>query len=164
MIRTLICALALASCATPAAAQPIDRLEPLAFLEGCWIGTFESAPELRDERCYERGVDGHILRDRHDVIGTGYGGETIYYWNQETRRIEVMYFASDGGRMTGRVAEEGGSLWVLDGRHVSERGVQELRSRWVRAGDGFAVETDRLEDGAWVRFMRIAYVRAPAAP
>jgi hypothetical protein len=39
--------------------------------------------------------------------------------------------------------------------------VQDLRSRWVRSGGGgFAVETDRLEQGAWVRFMRIEYVKA----
>jgi hypothetical protein len=80
--------------------------------------------------------------------------------NAETQRIEVSYFANDGGLMSGRVAEEGGSLWVRDARYVGETGVQNLRSRWVRAGDGFAVETDRLENGAWVRFMRIVYARA----
>lgn len=157
MIRALLCALALGACATPVAAQ--DRLAPLAFLEGCWVGTFEGS-ELRDERCYERDLNGHILRDVHSVVGTSYGGETIYAWNAETQRIEVRYYANDGGLMSGRVAEEGGSLWVLDARYVGESGVQTLRSRWARSGDGFAVETDRLENSAWVRFMRIVYARA----
>ena len=107
-------------------------------------------------------MNGHILRDRHEVVGSGYGGETIYAWNAETQRIDVMYYANDGGVMSGRVAEEGGVLSVLDARYISEGGVQLLRSRWVRSGDAFAVETDRFENGAWSRFMRIAYVRAAA--
>ncbi len=160
MIRSLCLALALIAapaCATEAPAP--DRLAPLTFLEGCWVGTFEGA-DIRDQRCFERGLNGHILRDRHEVVGTGYGGETIYAWNAEAQRIDVMYYANDGGVMTGRVAEEGGVLSVLDARYVREGGVQELRSRWVRSGDGFAVETDRLENGTWSRFMRISYVRA----
>ena len=162
VIRAICVALALIAapaCATETAV--VDRLAPLAFLEGCWVGTFEGAA-LRDERCFERGLNGHILRDRHEVVGAGYGGETIYAWNAEAQRIDVMYYANDGGVMTGRVAEEGGVLSVLDARYVSESGVQNLRSRWVRSGDGFAVETDRFESGAWVRFMRITYVRASA--
>lgn len=161
MIRALALALALVASPACATTPAEDRLAPLAFLEGCWTGTFEGAA-LRDERCYQRDLNGHVLRDVHTVVGAGYGGETLYAWNAETQRIEVMYYANDGGLMTGRVAEEGGSLWVLDARYVSESGVQHLRSRWVREGEGFAVETDRFEDGAWVRFMRIDYVRAPS--
>lgn len=159
MIRALCLAFALLAapaCATEAPAG--DRLAPLAFLEGCWVGTFEGAT-LRDERCFERALNGHILRDWHEVVGTRYGGETIYAWNAEAQRIDVTYYANDGGMMTGRVAEEGGVLSVVDARYISESGVQELRSRWVRSGDAFAVETDRFENGAWVRFMRITYTR-----
>lgn len=158
-------ALALALISTPACATetpPVDRLAPLAFLEGCWVGAFEGA-SLRDERCFERGLNGHILRDRHEVVGTGYGGETIYAWNAEAQRIDLTYYANDGSVMTGRVAEEDGALSVLDARYISDSGVQILRSRWLRSGDSFVVETDRFENGAWSRFMRISYVRAPAA-
>ena len=161
MIRALCAALVLI--ATPACATeapPVDRLAPLAFLEGCWMGTFEGAAP-QDRRCFERDLNRHILRDRHDVVGTGYGGETIYAWNAVAQRIDVMYYANDGGVMTGRVAEEGGVLSVLDARYISESGVQVLRSRWVLSAQGFAVETDRFENGAWARFMRINYVRAP---
>jgi hypothetical protein len=162
----LIAALALA--AAPAAAQERYHLEDFnTIADGCYVGAFDNQPGLRDERCFERLFDGRVLRDRHTVLGTGYSGETFYAWNAETQRVEVMYYASDGGLMTGRVSEEpDGFLWLLDGRYVGADGnVQHLRSRWIMSGqDGFIVESDRLEDGAWVRFMRITYVSAARAP
>lgn len=160
-MRTLLVALALLACAAPARAQE-DRLAPLLFLNGCWTGTFEGG-SVRDDRCFEPMLDGRALRDRHTVVGVGYGGETIYAWNAETRRIEVTYFANDGGLMTGRVAEEDGVLWMRDGRYVSPRGdVQNLRSRWVRTAEGFVTETEREDGGEWRPLMRIRYVRAAA--
>jgi hypothetical protein len=164
LIRVLIAALALAACATPAQAQ--HHLEPFNGISGCYVGTFDGPEGLRDERCFERAFDGRVLRDRHTVVGAGYSGETLYAWNAETQRVEVMYYASDGGLMTGRVSEApNGSLWLLDGRYVGGDGaVQSLRSRWIMNGEGgFVVETDRFEHGAWVRLMRISYVSAPEA-
>lgn len=161
-MRALLLALALAACATPAQAQE-DRLAPLAFLHGCWTGVFDGPGNARDDRCFEPALDGRVLRDRHTVVGVGYGGETLYAWNAETQRIEVSYFANDGGLMTGRVAEEGGVLSVLDARYVSPRGdVQSLRSRWVRTASGFVTETEREEGGVWRPLMRITYVRVSA--
>lgn len=165
MMRILAAALALAACVAPARAQREDRLAPLAPLYGCWSGTFEATPTLRDERCLAPMLDGHAVRDRHTVLGAGYNGETIYAWNPETQRIEAAYYTNDGARMTGRVSREAdGSLWLLDGRYVGVDGaVQMLRSRWIIKPDGgFAIETDRLEEGVWVRLMRIDYVRASA--
>lgn len=161
-MRAMIAALALAACATPVAAE--DRLAPLDFLGGCWIGTFEGPQALRDERCFERDLNGHRVHDTHTVVGVGYSGETSYVWNAETQRIELVYFANDGGQMTGRVVEEGGQLWVQDGRYVGSDGaVQRLRSHWVRDGaDAFTVVTERDENGVWAPMMRIAYVRAPS--
>lgn len=162
MIRAMFIALALCACATPAAAQ--DRLAPLAFLEGCWMGVFDGPGRQRDERCYVRDLNGRLLRDTHTVVGAGYGGVTSYVWNAEMQRIEVFYVANDGGLMTGHVAEEGGVLGVRDARYVGADGhVLNLRSRWERTGaETFVVVTEREENGAWTPLMRISYERAPA--
>jgi hypothetical protein len=163
LIRALAAALALTACASAAVAEE-EQLELLGFLHGCWIGTFEGAQELRDERCFQPMLGGRFLRDTHTVVGTGYGGETIYAWNAQAERIEATYYASDGGLMTGRVAAENdGFLWLRDGRYVGPDGrLQHLRSRWIRSGEGgFTVETEREEDGAWVMLMRITYAHAP---
>lgn len=161
MMRALLLALTLFGCATPARAE--DALAPLAFLHGCWVGVFEGGQGLRDERCYAPVLEGRALRDVHTVVGAGYGGETTYVWNAETRRIEVSYIANDGGLMRGHVeADDAGVLWVRAARYVGADGrVQQLRSHWERAGaDAFTVVTEREENGAWAPLMRIAYRRA----
>lgn len=160
MIRALALSLALGACATSVRAEE-DRLAPLGFLNGCWIGTFDGSQALQDERCYTTVLYGHMLRDTHTVVGAGYGGETTYVWNAETQRIEVSYVASDGGLMTGRV-EQGadGVLWMHDGRYVGADGrVLALRSRWERRGDGFVVISEQQRDGAWAPLMTITYAR-----
>lgn len=160
-MRALLAAMALMACATPVRAE--DHLAPLAFLHGCWIGTFDGPQALRDERCFESTLNGHMLRDTHTVLGVGYGGETSYVWNAETQRIEVYYVANDGGLMTGRVERDAdGVLWMREGRYVgADGGVQQLRSRWVRNGaDAFTVVTEREENGVWAPLMTIAYERA----
>lgn len=161
LIRGVLCALALAAYATPARADE-DHLAPLAFLNGCWDGTFDGPQHLRDERCFTTILNGHAVRDAHNVLGTGYGGETTYVWNAETQRIEVSYVANDGGLMTGRV-EQGadGALVFLDSRYIGADGhILLLRSRWERQGEGFAVVTEEQLNGAWRPMMRISYVPA----
>jgi hypothetical protein len=160
-MRALALSLMLAACATSARAD--EPLAPLAFLQGCWAGSFDSPGGLQDERCFEPMQGGRFVRDTHTVVGTGYGGESIYAWNAELRRIEVSYFAADGGLMSGVVAEESDGLWLREGRYVGPDGaIQSLRSHWIRNDlDGFTVETHRLEDGEWRQLMRIIYVRAP---
>lgn len=155
--------LALAMLSTPARAE--SELAPLAFLHGCWVGSFDSPDGLTDQRCFEPIMGGRFLRDTHSVVGAGYGGETIYAWNAERRRIEATYYASDGGLMTGVVADEGESgLWLREGRYVGANGaLQHLRSRWIRDGnDSFTIETQREENGEWRQMSRIIYRRAPA--
>ncbi len=154
MIRAVVAALALAACATPAVAD--DHLAPLAFLNGCWIGAFDQPEGAQDERCYERDLNGYLLRDTHTVLGAGYGGETSYVWNGETQRIEVFYVANDGGFMTGHVVEEGGVLWVRDGHYVGADGhVLNLRSHWERGADEtFVVVTEQEQNGVWAPMMR----------
>ncbi len=161
-MRALLAAIALAACATPALAE--DHLAPLAFLNGCWIGTFDGPQRAQDERCFTTILDGHAVRDEHTVIGAGYGGETTYVWNAQTERIEVSYISNDGGLMFGRIEQDAdGVLWLRDGRYVGADGaVLTLRSHWERQGEGFAVVTEREEGGRWQPFMRISYVRRPS--
>ncbi|MEZ6023508.1 MAG: hypothetical protein R3C16_08910 [Hyphomonadaceae bacterium] len=162
-MRALIAALALAACATPAASQAPSPLAPLAFLEGCWVGVFDGPNPARDERCYAWMHEGRQLRDTHEVIGAGYRGETIYAWDADAQQIVATYFASDGGYMTGVAVEQGGALIMRDGRYVGADGhVLALRSRWLRQGEGFVVETEQQREagGDWRPLMRITYMRA----
>lgn len=161
MMRALAAAALIA--AWTGAAHAEDRLAPLAFLQGCWIGAFAEPEELRDERCATRMYDGAYLRDVHTVVGTDYGGETIYRWNPETQRIELTYYASDGAVLTGHVVEAGEAGALMEGRYLGADGsVQLLRSRWEKAGpDNYTVITETGAEGEWRELMRIAFERAP---
>jgi len=159
-IAHLILACLLAACATPARAQ--NRLEVFGALEGCWIGTFAESNGLQDQRCFTRIHEGRQWRDVHAVIGTGYGGETIYAFDAEANRIAVVYYANDGGLMRGHGDVVRGGINFPDARYVGADGnVQELRSFWSLAADGehYDVTTERRENGEWRPFMRIAYTR-----
>ena len=162
IVRAALLALLLSACASVGASA---RLEPLAFLEGCWIGSFAANPELKDERCFVFEESRNRMRDTHTVVGTGYSGETIYAWDEAASRIGVVYRSSAGGVMTGSVQAGEGGIVIPDVRHVGADGaVQELRSHWRReSAERFTVITDRRENGAWREFMRIVYERKPPA-
>jgi hypothetical protein len=157
-LKRLIAALALGALASAAHAQ--ERLAPLATLEGCWLGSFSGPNQLQDERCFTPIAGGQQWRDVHEVVGVGYGGETIYAWDAAAQRIDVSYYANDGGLMRGYAVVSPEGIAFPEARYVGANGgVQQLRSRWTLGGDGFEVVTERLEDGAWRELMRISYRR-----
>ncbi|GAM99590.1 hypothetical protein U91I_03244 [alpha proteobacterium U9-1i] len=160
-MRALLAALALAGCASVARAD--EPLAAMAFFEGCWVGAFEGAGELRDARCFSPMQGGKQWRDTHEVVGTGYGGETIYAWDADAGRIDIAYYANDGGLMRGAATSNAAGFDVSDARYVGADGsVQRLRSRYVRTTQGFETITEREEGGVWRPFMRIAYTRRAA--
>ncbi|MBI1187223.1 MAG: hypothetical protein GC206_07820 [Alphaproteobacteria bacterium] len=147
---------------SPARAE--SHLDPLAFLHGCWNGAFAGVSALRDERCFTPMNNGAQVRDVHTVVGSSYGGETIYAWDGEQQRIVAIYYANDGGLMHASVRPTADGLEFPDARHVGADGrVIQLRSRWTRlAEDRFRVISERMLDGAWAPFSDIEYVRADA--
>lgn len=158
-MRALILALALAAGASPARAQ--NQLDAFQAFEGCWTGVFAGNSELHDSRCFMQVNFGRQWRNVHTVEGTGYGGVTMYAWDAELRRIDVVYYASDGALMRGYAVAESGGLSFPEARYVGADGqVQQLRSHWrFTDADNFEVVTERFQDGAWVELMRIRYAR-----
>lgn len=152
-------ALALAACST---ASRVDApLDVFREIEGCWVGTFEGGNGLQDQRCIAPLAGGRWL-DTHQVIGAGYGGDTVYAWDAASERIVVDYTANDGGRMSSHGDVVDGGIDFPDATYVGADGeIQALRSRWRFEGDRLEVATERLENGAWVAFMRITYQRTP---
>ncbi len=81
-MRAALLALALTACATTA--PPERATDVFAPLMGCWRGTFENAPAIHDERCFEPLGEGHIV-DTHAVRPTDYSGETTYHYDDARR-------------------------------------------------------------------------------
>ena len=89
-----------------AAAEPIDALKPMAFLAGsCWKGEFPDGKQS-DEHCFTWMYDGKALRDVHTVRAPGrpdYVGETTYFWDPASKRVEYLYVENHGGISRGTV-------------------------------------------------------------
>lgn len=154
----LAAATALFACAAPAPIEPMAPFEPLL---GCWRGTFEGQAEIHDERCFER-LDQHIV-DVHYVQPSTYSGESTYHYDDAQREIVYAYAASDGGRSNGVVRPRRDRIvfppHVYRGADGSEL---RLRAEWRMEGaDRFVTVTERWSDGAWVKMMRIDYIRVP---
>lgn len=161
-MRALFAALALAGCASVARAD--EPLAAMVFFEGCWVGAFEGS-EIRDERCFTPMHGGRQWRDTHEVVATGYGGETIYAWDAAMHRIDIAYYANDGGLMRGAGTLTADGFALAEARYVgADGGEQSLRSRYVRVGEGFEAITERAESGVWRPFMRITYRRTVTQP
>lgn len=158
---------ALAALAGPAAAQDEgDPLAPLRFMAGaCWLGAFADS-ELKDLNCVEE-MQGGFLRSRHVVLGTApeYGGETVFYPDNESGLARFIYFTSDGGISRGSFAIEDGQLVVPDQRYIASDG----REIWlhslfeIAAPDAYSTVTRQWVDGEWSTHFAITFERLPEA-
>lgn len=160
-MRAILCALALAACATPAQAD--DHMAPLAPFMGCWRGTFEHNDAIRDEVCFTPMLGGAYVRDTHAVRPTDYAGESVFYYDVAAQRLAVTYYAGGGGMSSGSVESEQGALVFAPYTFVNADGAtMRLRGAWRFEGaDRYVATSEREEGGRWVPFMRITYVRAP---
>lgn len=152
---------------SPAGAGP--RLQgPLAAFEGlvgCWHGAFARTASIHDDRCFTPMFDGAYLRDVHAVMGGPdiYRGEAIYRYDARRRRIEAIYFASDGGVSQGAVVVRPDGFKFPPSRFVGADGESlTIRARWRRVGPDQFVATSEIKEGArWRPHLNITYVRAP---
>lgn len=111
-------------------------LAPLDFLVGhCWQGTLPTGE--RNVHCFDR--TGGKVRDRHEVFRADkkvYGGETIYAWDGEARKIAFVYTGMGGGEMRGSVRADGADLDFGTTDHVAKDGTRvTITTRWARVAE-----------------------------
>lgn len=153
------------SVAQASEATPVEALKPLAFLAGyCWNGKFSDGKRT-DEHCYEWVYGGKFLRDRHVVSGGSepYQGETLYFWDSESKAIAYIYFNSDGGVSRGTLKAEGDQLLFPAERYNEGGKSREFSTTITRDGEqGYASVTHELKDGARVEAWRTSFKRGAA--
>ncbi|MEZ5681843.1 MAG: hypothetical protein R3E14_11205 [Erythrobacter sp.] len=113
-----------AALVAPASAADGDPLAQLRYLEGsCWRAEFPGGQQA-DYQCVEPMVEGHFLRSKHVVVGTSpdYWGETVYYWDGETKGIRFIYFTSIGATSRGSVRFDEAGTGFVEERYVLENG------------------------------------------
>ena len=143
-------------------AEPSAHFAPQAFLAGhCWKGTFPDGART-DEHCYEWVYAGQFLRDRHTVRGGGapYGGETIYFWDAETKAVQYLYINVLGGHSRGTVAAKDGVLVFPEEKYSDGKLEQTYRSQWRRDGDDtYVVVTEQKVAEGWKEAWRMRMQR-----
>jgi hypothetical protein len=119
-------------------AAPIEPLQPMAFLAGhCWKGDFPGGKQT-DEHCFTWLYDGKALRDTHTVRTPDrpdYIGETTYYWDSATTRVEFIYIENLGGISRGSMQSMPEGLVFPPTQYVAENQSMTYRVRWTRLSD-----------------------------
>ncbi|HYD14453.1 MAG TPA: hypothetical protein VEC11_16525 [Allosphingosinicella sp.] len=167
MLALAIAMLAAQTAQTPALAT---ELQPLAFLVGsCWRATFPNSTST-DTHCYTAMLGGRYIRDVHVVEGgpTPYGGEAIYRWDPQARRLRFEYYATDGGYSSGFADPAPLGINFPEENYVGGNG-QAMTLRTVQSGQGDAYSrttSARQADGSWremwtMRFTRVGPATAP---
>ncbi len=139
-MRCRLAALALTCVAgtAGAAVQPVELLQPMAFLAGhCWKGTFADG-KTTDEHCFSWLYGGRMLRDTHTVREAGKTdavGESTYYVDSAGNRVEFLYIENNGGFSRGAVESVPEALLFPDTRYISDGEALVYRARWTRQGD-----------------------------
>ena len=156
--------------AAPAAPTLAAELQPLAFLVGsCWRATFPNSTST-DTHCFTAMLGGRYIRDIHTVEGapSPYGGETIFRWDPQARRLRYDYYATDGGTSGGFADPTPTGINYPQEDYVGGNGqTMTLRNSLVRQGDGYdATSSARQADGSWremwtMRFTRVGPATAP---
>src|SRR5262249_32650028 len=139
-------------------------LEPLAFLAGhCWKGEFPDGKRT-DEHCFAWMLDGRALRDTHVVRAPGQAdakGETIYYLNSASRRVEYFYIENGGGFMHGSVEPLPDSLLFPDAPYVDAGESLTVRARWTRKGDAeYEAWSEAQVRDSWATLLKVRMKRA----
>src|SRR5215813_3113108 len=118
--------------------EPIEALQPMAFLAGhCWKGTFPDGKRT-DEHCFAWLYGGKALRDVHTVRSPGqpdYVGETIYYWNSADKRVEYLYVENAGGISKGTMQPSGTELTFPPTQYIANGESLVYRARWTPKGE-----------------------------
>ena len=148
---------------TVALAEPPKELEPMAFLAGhCWKGAFPDGKQT-DEHCFTWMYGGKALRDVHTVRASGrpdYVGETTYYLDPTTHRVEFLYVENLGGVSRGTMQTEGNALVFPATQYAAEGESMTYRARWTRLDDtAYEAWSEAQAKEGWATLFRVTLKR-----
>ena len=145
-------------------AAPIEPLRPMAFLAGhCWKGDFADGKQT-DEHCFAWLYDGKALRDTHTVRAPGrpdYVGETTYYWDSWSKRVEYVYIENLGGVSRGSMESTPDALVFPATQYVADGQSMTYRVRWTKLSDTtYEAWSDMQDKDGWTTMFKLTMKRA----
>jgi hypothetical protein len=144
-------------------AQPVEGLKAMAFLAGhCWKGDFLDGKQ-NDEHCFQWLYAGKALRDTHTVRAPGrpdYVGETTYYWDSGSKRVEYLYVENLGGISRGTMESTPGALVFPATQYVADGQSMTYRVRWTLINDSsYEAWSEMQAKDAWVTMFKVTMKR-----
>jgi len=145
-------------------AAPIEPLRPMAFLAGhCWKGDFADGKQT-DEHCFAWLYDGKALRDTHTVRAPGrpdYVGETTYYWDSASKRVEFIYIENLGGVSRGSMESVPDALVFPATQYVADGQSMTYRVRWTKLSDtSYEAWSEMQAKDGWKTMFKLTMKRA----
>ncbi|MDQ6916684.1 MAG: hypothetical protein M3023_02580 [Pseudomonadota bacterium] len=148
---------------TEGAPSPVEGLKAMAFLAGhCWKGEFPSTKQV-DEHCFQWMYNGKALRDTHTVRAPGrpdYIGETTYYWDSGSKRVEYLYVENFGGISRGSMESTPGALVFPATQYVADGQSLTYRVRWTLIDDAsYEAWSEMQTKDSWVTMFKLIMKR-----
>ena len=145
-------------------AAPIEPLRPMAFLAGhCWKGDFADGKQT-DEHCFAWLYDGKALRDTHTVRAPGrpdYVGETTYYWDSASKRVEFIYIENLGGMSRGSMESMPDAFVFPATQYVADGQSMTYRVRWTKLSDtSYEAWSEMQAKDGWKTMFKLTMKRA----
>lgn len=144
------------------------HLEPLRpFLNKTWKGDFKESTKEKpmwDTARYERILNGKGVRSLHSVNDGIYGGETLFYWDEEKKSVAYFYLTTAGFRTEGTVKLENNKFTSHEVVKGNANGITEVRGiAELLPGGKMKVTSEYFANGKWVPGTERNYVEAPDA-
>jgi hypothetical protein len=157
--------IAFAANAAEREAQPVEGLKAMTFLAGhCWKGDFPGNKQ-NDEHCFQWLYGGKALRDTHTVRTPkrpDYVGETTYYWDSESKRVEYLYIENLGGISRGTMESTPGALVFPPTQYIAGGQSMTYRVRWTLIDDSsYEAWSEKQDKDAWVTMFKVTMKRTP---
>lgn len=163
----IILVLLISATLTRAESELIPELAELKpYVGKTWKGVFGDGEKgMYDVARWERVLNGHGVKIIHSVGDGGYGGETMTYWNAQTKKVEYYYFTTAGFMTKGVMSPKDGKLVceeeVLSG---GAGGVTKVKAVIERLeGNRMKVSSEYFKEGVWAPGHTITYSEAPDA-
>lgn len=113
---------------------------------------------MKDVQSWERILNGRGVRLMHSINGGDYGGETIFMWDEQQKKVVYWYFSSAGFSTKGTVEFNKNQWTTREEVTGNANGVSKVRATSTLSDDGsIHVKSEYLTVDKWEPGHEVTY-------
>lgn len=158
LIFTLLFTISISFSQPKRLSQHLMRFAP--FIGKTWVGEFTgpNGNKMRDVSKWERALNGQAVRILHSLNDGEYGGETILYYDKNTKKVSFYYFTTAGFYTTGNFEFEGDDFIGMEKVKGNEDGITMVKSvSKFLDKNSFEVRSEYLKHEKWIEGHNVKY-------